>query len=66
MLLIVSISLVLILLGVVMLLNVERIDAWQQRRFPRLPKTPTKWQGAWLVVVGILVLIGGVIDAVRT
>jgi hypothetical protein len=45
-----------------MLLNVERIDAWQQRRFPQRPMTPTRWQGALLVVGGMAVLIGVVIN----
>jgi hypothetical protein len=30
----VGLGLGLVLLGVIMLLNVERIDAWQRRRFP--------------------------------
>ena len=66
MLLIVGFSLVLILLSVVMLLNVERIDTWQRGRFPRRPITPTRWQGAALVVGGMLVLIGEVINAIPT
>jgi hypothetical protein len=65
MLLSVGISLVVILLGVVMLLNVERIDTWQEGPFPRRPKTPTRWQGAALIVGGMLVLIGGVINVIR-
>ena len=35
---------VLLLLGIAMLVNFERIDAWQQRRFLRRPITPTRWQ----------------------
>jgi uncharacterized membrane protein YdcZ (DUF606 family) len=62
MLLTVGFGLVLILLGVVMLLIVERIDTWQRRRFPRRPITPTRWQGAALVIFGIFVLIGEVIN----
>jgi hypothetical protein len=58
----VGLGLVLVLLGVAMLVNFERIDAWQQRRFPRRPITPTRWQGAALVVFGIVVLIGEVIN----
>jgi hypothetical protein len=38
----VGLGLVLDLLGVAMLVNFERIDAWQQRRFPRRPITPTR------------------------
>ena len=40
----VGLGLVLVLLGVAMLVNFERIDAWQQRRFLRRPITPTRWQ----------------------
>ena len=58
----VGLGLGLVLLGVVMLLNVERIDAWQRRRFPRRPITPTRWQGALIVVFGIVVLIGEAIN----
>ena len=35
----------LLLLGIAMLVNFERIDAWQQRRFPDVRSTPTRWQG---------------------
>jgi len=66
MLLRVGISLVLILLGVVMLMNMERIETWQARPFPPPPTTPTRWQGAALIVGGMSVLIGGVINAIRT
>jgi hypothetical protein len=41
-----------------MLVNFERIDAWQQRRFPDVRSTPTRWQGAAFVVFGIAVLLG--------
>jgi hypothetical protein len=58
----VGLGLGLILLGVVMLLNVERIDAWQRRRFPRRPITPTRWQGVLIVVFGTVVLIGEAIN----
>jgi uncharacterized membrane protein YdcZ (DUF606 family) len=58
----VGLGLGLVLLGVVMLLNVERIDAWQRRRFHRRPITPTRWQGALIVVFGIVVLIGEAIN----
>jgi hypothetical protein len=40
----VGLGIVLVLLGIAMLVNSERIDAWQQRRFPRRPITPTRWQ----------------------
>jgi len=59
----VGLGLGLVLLGVVMLLNVERIDAWQRRRFPRRSITPTRWQGALIVVFGIVVLIGEAINS---
>jgi len=58
----VGLGLGLVLLGVVMLVNVERIDAWQRRRFPRRPVTPTRWQGALIVVFGIVVLISEAIN----
>jgi uncharacterized membrane protein YdcZ (DUF606 family) len=58
----VGLGLVLVLLGVAMLVNFERIDAWRQRRFPRRSISPTRWQGAAIVVFGIVVLIGEVIN----
>jgi hypothetical protein len=58
----VGLGLVLVLLGVAVLVNFERIDAWPQRRFLRRPITPTRWQGAAFVVFGIAVLIGEVIN----
>jgi len=58
----VGLGLGLILLGGGRLVNEERIDAWQRRRFPRRPVTPTRWQGALIVVFGIVVLISEAIN----
>ena len=54
-----------LVLGIAMPVNFECIDAWQQRRFPDVRITPTRWQGAAFVVFGIaVVLIGEVVNAV--
>jgi hypothetical protein len=53
---------VLLLLGIAMLVNFERIDAWQQRRLPDVRSTPTRWRCAAFVVFGIPVLLGEVIN----